>query len=49
MPYTIKKQGDKYCVYKTTGGSSLGCHPTRKKAAAQIAAIEASERKRKKK
>lgn len=25
MPYTYKKQGDKYCVYKKHGGKKVGC------------------------
>lgn len=48
MPYTIKKKKSEYCVHKADKdgepiGESLGCHSSRKKAGAQIAAIEASE------
>ena len=25
MPYTYKKEGDKYCVYKKDGGKKVGC------------------------
>ncbi len=25
MPYTYKKQGNKYCVYKKDGGKKVGC------------------------
>ena len=25
MPYTYKKQGNKYCVYKKDGGKQVGC------------------------
>lgn len=25
MPYTYKKQGDQYCVYKKDGGKKVGC------------------------
>jgi hypothetical protein len=42
MPYEIKKEDDKYCVYKQ-GGDKVACHDTREKAEGQIAAIEASE------
>lgn len=50
MPYTIKKTDNEYCVHKanadgTPMGESLGCHSTRKEAAAQIGAIEKSEKK----
>lgn len=43
MPYEIRKQGDEYCVYKKSGGKTLGCHVSREKAAKQIAAVEISE------
>lgn len=45
MPYEIRKVEDEYCVYKKTGGESLGCHPTREEAQKQIAAIYANEAK----
>lgn len=46
-PYTIKKKGNKYCVYKKGAngqatGKSLGCHDSKKKAVAQIGAIESN-------
>ncbi len=46
MPYVIR-QNDKgeHCVYKETGGDSLGCHPTVEAAQKQIAAIHANEGK----
>lgn len=49
MPYTIGKQGSRYCVYKADvdgdpTGRSLGCHDTRQEAGAQIGAIESSEK-----
>ena len=45
MPYDIRKTGDQWCVYKQTGGESLGCHDTHEQAQQQIAAIYASENK----
>ncbi len=54
MPYTVVDNGEpgesRYCVYKKDEdgepeGKSLGCHPTREKAEAQIAAIWANESK----
>ena len=42
MPYTIVKDGTKFCVEKV-GGKRIACHDTRAKAAAQIGAIEANE------
>ena len=48
MPYTIRKRGDKYCVYKTTGGPRVGCHDSRAAAQRQIAAINASKGSRRK-
>jgi hypothetical protein len=44
MPYLIKKQGDEFCVVKEADGKSLGCHPTHKEAADQMAAIMTNER-----
>lgn len=48
MPYTIRKDGNRYCVYKlgandTITGKPLGCHDTQAEAGAQIGAIERSE------
>ncbi len=43
MPYEIRKNGDEWCVYKKTGGESLGCFDSRAGAQRQIAAIYASE------
>jgi hypothetical protein len=45
MPYTINKRGDRYCVIKDTDGSTVACHDTRDKAAAQIRVLYASESK----
>jgi hypothetical protein len=45
MPYEIRKVKNEYCVYKKTGGESLGCHPTREEAQKQIAATHANEAK----
>jgi HK97 family phage major capsid protein len=48
MPYVIRKRGDEWCVYKRGDdgelvGDALGCHESKEKAQAQIAAIWASE------
>lgn len=43
MPYTIKREGSKHCVYKVNGGK-VACHETRQGAVRQIAAIESSEK-----
>jgi hypothetical protein len=32
MPYTYKKEGDKYCVYKKDGGKKVGCTKGNKEA-----------------
>jgi len=43
MPYTIRKQGNRYCVVKSTGSSVPGgCHPTMKKAQAHLGALESN-------
>jgi len=43
MPYTIKKSSNKYKVCKKTGKKCFGTHSSKKKAVAQIGAIESSE------
>lgn len=45
----IKKEGNKYNVYDSTGRMKLGSHPTRAEAVKQVAAIEASKADRAKK
>jgi len=50
MPYTITVRDNEYCVYRKDSngkpfGKTLGCHPTKKKAIAQIGAIESSEKR----
>lgn len=42
----MKKEGDSYVVLDSTGKKVLGRQPSRKKAAAQIGAIEASKHRR---
>src|SRR5262245_23512264 len=32
MPYRVQKRGSKYCVIKTTDGSTVKCHPTKQQA-----------------
>ncbi len=43
MPYDVRKQGAKFCVYK--GDDEIACHPSEAKAKAQVAALYASEPK----
>lgn len=43
MPYEIREEDGKFCVYKKAGGKTLGCHPTKEEAQKQIAAIWANE------
>ncbi len=46
MPYEVREDGPedrKFCVYRKTGGETLGCHDSAEKAQAQIAAIWANE------
>lgn len=45
MPYTIHKRGSKYCVVKESDNSVVACHPTRRQAERQLAALYASEQK----
>lgn len=45
MPYVVRKDGpadNPYCVYKESGGETMGCHPSESKAWRQVAAIELS-------
>jgi len=47
MPWTIRKRGDEYCVYKRDGdgeptGEALGCHESESEAEDQVAALEAN-------
>lgn len=42
----IKKQGNNYNVYNKAGTKKLGTHPSRKKALAQLRAIEAQKHKK---
>lgn len=48
MPYTLKKSGKKFKVCKKTGNKCFGTHETKKKAVAQIGAIESSEKRKSK-
>lgn len=45
----IKKKGSKYVVTDSTGKKKLGKHSSKKKAQKQIAAIEISKAKKKRK
>jgi hypothetical protein len=40
----IKKEGDKFCVYDSTGKKKLGTHDSEKSALKQLAAIEISKK-----
>lgn len=44
MPYTIKKQGDKWIVTKKGGNKVLGKHESRSKAEQQLKALYANEK-----
>lgn len=48
MPWRIEKRGSQYCVVKKDDGKKAGCHDSREKAKKQLAALYASERRRKK-
>ena len=41
--HVIEKRGDEYCVLDEAGEKTLGCHPTRAEAEAQLRAIEANK------
>lgn len=43
MPYEIRMSNGQHCVYKKSGGNSLGCHATHEEATRQLAALYASE------
>jgi hypothetical protein len=43
MPWDIEKRGDEFCVIKRDTGESEGCHETREKAEAQLAALNIAE------
>jgi len=43
----VRKEGNKWCVYDSTGKKKLGCHATKKEANEQLRAIEASKARRK--
>lgn len=43
MPYSIMKDGEKYCVVKKSDGKKMGCHPSREAAMKQMAALHANE------
>lgn len=45
MPYQIKKQGDKWCVFKKGTGKNEGCSDTESKALAHMRALYANENK----
>jgi hypothetical protein len=49
VPYSVQKRGNQFCVKKDTDGQTMGCHDTMREAIAQIAAIEANERRNRKK
>lgn len=42
----IKKSGDKYCVYDSSGKKKLGEHKTKEAAMRQLAAIEISKKRK---
>jgi hypothetical protein len=42
MPFEIVKRGKEYCVQTKGGGRTHGCHPSKKKARAQMRALYAN-------
>lgn len=42
MPWEVRKQGSKYCVYKIDGNERLKCHPTKEMAQRQVKALYAN-------
>jgi hypothetical protein len=47
MPYVVVKRGKKFVVKKKNGTKTFGSHTTRAKANAQMRALYAAERKKK--
>ena len=43
MPYEVKKEGDKHCVYNTDTGEKKACHDTEEEATKQVALLHAVE------
>lgn len=39
MPYSIRKVGNKFCVFNKQSGDKKGCSPTREKAEAHMRAL----------
>jgi len=46
MPWHVEKKDDEYCVIKDDDGSVEGCHTTREKANAQLAALNIAEQEK---
>lgn len=42
MPYRVVKKGKQWCVEKRDGSKNFGCHPSKKKAKAQVRALHAN-------
>lgn len=43
MPWSVKQQGNEFCVVKKSDGKVVKCHPTRKEANSHVAALYANE------
>lgn len=43
MPYEIRRDGDRHCVYKQRTNEKIGCHPTHGQALEQMQALYAKE------
>lgn len=43
MPYEIRKEGDKFCVYNKDSGDKKACHETQEDADRQVRLLHAVE------
>lgn len=46
VPYHIEQSGSQFCVVKDDDGKKMGCHPTKQKAQAQLAALNIAMKKK---
>lgn len=43
MPYEIRSEGDRHCIYNSETGDKKGCHDTKEEAERQLRLLEAIE------
>lgn len=43
MPYVVRKEGDKFCVFNEDTGDKKACHDTEKEAEDQVKLLHAVE------